>query len=52
MDFRICTLDVEQFQPLFGLDQPALAELGAQRIVVDGNPGVSVSCFVAGCCGR
>lgn len=39
MDFRILPLDVDQFRPLFGLDETKLARFGAQRILVDSFPG-------------
>jgi hypothetical protein len=35
MHFRITGLPIEQFRPLFGLDDAALAERGVRRYVVD-----------------
>jgi len=39
MSFIITGLPVEPFQPLFGLDEAALAERGALRRVADSKPG-------------
>jgi len=38
-DFQIKALDSQDFSELFTLDQPALAQLGALRMVVDKKPG-------------
>lgn len=39
MDFRITGLDAVPFLPLYGLDERALAALGARRMMVDASPG-------------
>ena len=39
MSFRISSLPVEPFQPLFGLSEDALLQHGARRIVCDEKPG-------------
>jgi hypothetical protein len=37
--YRISGLSPEPFRPLYGLDDAALAERGARRMVVDAKPG-------------
>jgi len=39
MSFRISSLPVEPFQPLFGLSEEALLQQGARRMVADEKPG-------------
>ncbi|HZK99199.1 MAG TPA: DUF1203 domain-containing protein [Caulobacteraceae bacterium] len=39
MNFRIAGLSPEPFRPLFGLEDAALAALGARRLIVDAKPG-------------
>lgn len=39
MSFRISSLPVEPFQPLFGLSADALLQQGARRMVADEKPG-------------
>jgi len=39
MDFRITGLSPEPFKPLYRLSQPALAQHGALRLIVDRDPG-------------
>lgn len=39
MTFRITGLDPAPFRPLYGLDDDALAALGAIRMVADSKPG-------------
>ena len=39
MSFRICGLAASEFQPLYGLDDERLAELGIKRMQVDAHPG-------------
>ena len=39
MSFRICGLAASEFQPLYGLDDDRLAELGIKRMRVDAHPG-------------
>ena len=39
MSFRITGLPLEPFQPLFGLDEAALAARGVIRMTVDAKPG-------------
>jgi hypothetical protein len=39
MTFRIIGLSVDQFRPLFGLSDEALAANGARRVVADAKPG-------------
>ena len=37
--YRISGLPLADFQPLFGLDEAALAERGARRVIAAGKPG-------------
>lgn len=39
MSFRISSLPIEPFQPLFGLSEEALRAHGARRCVADSKPG-------------
>jgi hypothetical protein len=39
MSFRVIALCAAQFQPLFALDDAALAERGARRVVATNKPG-------------